>query len=116
MTTDTKAVARWVRDYNEMWKHTAGDYVLFTDHEQVVAELEAEVTRFSKFYAEAIEQIAEIATERQAALSALAAKSAEVEGLRAGIEKALDEIEDDGPKALKYAAQELRAAMEKSND
>lgn len=36
---------------------------------------------------------------------------AENKALRDGIEKALDEIEDDGPKALKYAAQELRAAM-----
>lgn len=35
----------------------------------------------------------------------------EVELLRNGIGKALDEIEDDGPKALKYASQELRAAI-----
>jgi len=36
---------------------------------------------------------------------------AEVEALRAGIQKALDEIDDDGPKALKYARQELGAAI-----
>lgn len=49
---------------------------------------------------------------------ALAAKDAEIarlraeaDALRAGIAKALDELEDDGPKAAKYAAQELRAAM-----
>lgn len=36
---------------------------------------------------------------------------AERDKLRDGISKALLEIEDAGPKALKYAAQELRAAL-----
>ncbi|WKV16927.1 hypothetical protein [Microcystis phage MJing1] len=31
--------------------------------------------------------------------------------LRQGVERALAEIDDAGPKALKYAAQELRAAL-----
>lgn len=33
----------------------------------------------------------------------------------AGAEKALDEIEDAGPKALKYAAQEIRAALQSAD-
>ena len=35
----------------------------------------------------------------------------EIERLRNGIRHALSEIEDGGPKALKYAAQELRIAL-----
>ena len=35
----------------------------------------------------------------------------EIERLRNGIRHALTEIEDGGPKALKYAAQELRIAL-----
>ena len=38
-------------------------------------------------------------------------KEREADALREGISKALDELDDDGPKAVKYAAQELRAAM-----
>lgn len=41
----------------------------------------------------------------------LAAKAGEVGALRAGIERAMSEIEDAGPKALKYARQELDAAI-----
>jgi hypothetical protein len=41
----------------------------------------------------------------------------EIERLRNGIHHALTEIEDGGPKALKYAAQELRIALgEKDSD
>ncbi len=41
----------------------------------------------------------------------------EIERLRNGIRHALSEIEDGGPKALKYAAQELRIALgEKGSD
>lgn len=36
---------------------------------------------------------------------------ADFRALVAGIEKALEEIADAGPKALKYAEQELRAAL-----
>lgn len=36
--------------------------------------------------------------------------------LREGIDKALLEIEDEGPKALKYAAQELNAAIAGSKE
>jgi hypothetical protein len=36
---------------------------------------------------------------------------AELKRLRAGMEKALEEIEDAGPKALKYAGDELRKAL-----
>jgi hypothetical protein len=41
----------------------------------------------------------------------LAAKAGEVEALRAGIQKAIEEIDDAGPKALKYARQELETAI-----
>jgi hypothetical protein len=37
---------------------------------------------------------------------------AENEALRSGIEKAIGEIEDASPKALKYAEQELRTAID----
>lgn len=61
MTTDTKAVARWHNNHaiGNMFECVDGDYVTFTDHEQVVAELR----------------------------SALAAKSAEVEGLAVDAER-----------------------------
>ena len=39
------------------------------------------------------------------------AQDAEIARLRKRIQAALDEIEDAGPKALKYAEQELRAAL-----
>lgn len=42
----------------------------------------------------------------------IAAFEAEVAGLRNGIERAMGEIDDDGPKALKYARQELKAALQ----
>lgn len=41
----------------------------------------------------------------------LAAKAGEVDALRAGIQKAIEEIDDAGPKALKYARQELETAI-----
>lgn len=43
--------------------------------------------------------------------AALKEAESRVVSLEDGIEKALEEIEDAGPKALKYAAQELHAAM-----
>ncbi|KRG86146.1 hypothetical protein H7691_12620 [Stenotrophomonas sp. CW117] len=45
----------------------------------------------------------------------IAALEAEVAGLRNGIERAMGEIDDDGPKALKYARQELQAALQTSD-
>lgn len=51
------------------------------------------------------------ARDARHAESVAAAWKARVERLEAGITKAMDEIEDAGPKALKYAAQELRAAL-----
>ncbi len=76
MTTDTKAVARWdTGPQAAMWRNDAdGDYVYFDDHEQVVAEL----TKAHKDNLDSwLHQREEIAFLR----SALAAKSAEVEGL-----------------------------------
>lgn len=44
-------------------------------------------------------------------LDTLSEAADEIERLRNGIRHALSEIEDGGPKALKYAAQELRIAL-----
>jgi|GEM_PF-5217342 len=41
----------------------------------------------------------------------IARQAAVIGRLESGITKALDELEDNGPKAAKYAAQELRAAL-----
>lgn len=100
MTTDTKAVARW---YHNRWLKTMvkavdGDYVEFTDHKKVVAELR----------------------------STLAAKSAEVEGLRAVLAVIADmHAEKDSAEGFNewgeadcfHQARDLaKAAMEKSNE
>lgn len=88
--------------------HDQGTYVLFTDHKQVVAELEQRVIVAEDFCVERDREITRLRAE-------LAAKSKEVQELHSGIAKALDEIEDAGPKALKYAEQELRTAMGEGN-
>lgn len=69
-----------------------------------IASLRAELNAATKAGLDAIATICE--KEREAD-----ALRAEMEGLKNGIEKALDELEDAGPKAMKHAAQELRAAM-----
>lgn len=85
-----------------------GSWVRMSDHEQVVDEWKrlAEEARDNALNAEA---------EATRLRAELAAKSKEVQELHSGIAKALDEIEDAGPKALKYAAQELRTAMGEGN-
>lgn len=109
MTTDKKDVDRFEpHQHREMRWDVDGDYILFSAHERVVGELIRETKGLSQSLTETFKSEEELR-------AALAASRAEVEGLRAGIAKALDEIEDDGPKAMKYAAQELRAAMEKGN-
>lgn len=69
-----------------------------------IAELEAEIAQVSG-YCETLTQRCVDDTAENGRLRA------EVEALRAGIEKAISEIDDAGPKALKYARQELEAAI-----
>jgi hypothetical protein len=77
MTTDTKAVARWDGMESDvaplMVELEDGDYVRFTDHEQVVAELNR--------------KLLQMILGHQELRSALAAKSAEVEGLAKDAER-----------------------------
>lgn len=77
MNTDNKAVARWDIDCMraQMDSFDDGDYVLFTDHERVVGELQAARNHDFKLFALADENIASLR-------AALAASRAEVEGLR----------------------------------
>lgn len=78
MTTDTKAVARYMHG-GSFGKYPEGEFVRFADHEQAVAELDSrlcvEIGRNNL-------ADAEITRLR----SALAAKSAEVEGYRMALE------------------------------
>lgn len=94
MSTNTKAVARWTPQGSEIDLDSNGAFVLLTDHERIVEDTGLLWAR-----------------ELVKRDDALAESLAEAERLRSAIERALSEIEDDGPKALKYAAQELRAAM-----
>lgn len=66
------------------------------------------VRRESDASAERIEAL-RVEVERAEAEAAAAVERAD--HLEAGVNEALREIEDAGPKALKYAAQELRAAI-----
>jgi len=170
MTTDTKAVARWdvesqdSRDCN-VFKRDDGDYVRFTDHEQVVAELTSKVHELERLcdatyvqngadaYNHACDLIEQLQSERIAAgrdpgtegslcdgltwaygelmeaeseidtlRSALAAKSAEVEGYKDALDAIANHYDMDGygERAWKDLAIEMaeraRAAMEKSNE
>lgn len=81
---------------------------------EVAAMLRALLARAEAAEAElAVEQEArELASESDAGWEQVAnAARAEAARLRSGIEKALLEVEDAGPKALKYTEQELRAAL-----
>jgi len=119
MDTDNQAVARWdfresVGDYEQF---DDGDYVLFTDHEQVVAELNqkaGDTEYLSNLLNEEVNQLR----------SALAAKSAEVEGLKKDAER-YRWLKTGGAPAVSYLEmcpssnswdQSIDAAMEKSNE
>lgn len=80
MTTDTKAVARWaVLGVDPMINAPSGHYVLFTDHERVVGELQSEAKRAFSVYDESmVQRRAEIRN----LTGALAENRAEVERLR----------------------------------
>jgi hypothetical protein len=86
MTTDTKAVARWdTGPQAAMWRNDAdGDYVYFDDHEQVVAELVESKSTVSDMRDTIMLRGARIRELE----SALAAKSAEAEGLRLVVNRA----------------------------
>lgn len=100
MTTDTKAVARWefvgacVRSASA---RKDGDYVLFTDHEQVVGKLGKDRNEWKQLADSHVEVIREIRTT-------LAASRAEVEGLKEMIRTMQNNPEFD-----------FGAAMEKGN-
>lgn len=89
MNTDTKAVERWefvgacVRSASS---RKDGDYVLFTDHEQVVGDLRAEAKRLSHALTDALECEKDYLREISELRAELAAKSEEVETLRDGLE------------------------------
>lgn len=76
-----------------------------------IAELEAELSQVSGYCETLTQRCVDDTAENGRLRAELAAKDGEVEALRAGIQKPLDEIDDDGPKALKYARQELGAAI-----
>lgn len=126
MTTDTKAVARFFWSEDEMDEDRSGDYVLFTDHERVVAELRAELDAMNEAQAAGDGTISgSLLHWHQRALaaeSALAASRAEVEGLR----KMLPEVRICVEYAIDYGSPSRRAdrkellntidaAMEKGN-
>lgn len=133
MTADTKGVARWDLDYTDM-RHTRisklhnGDYVLFTDHEQVVAELTASVHELERLCAAGRDpgtedslrdgltwahgELVEAESEITRLRSALAAKSAEVERLRLVVNRARGISVMDDVYQLNQALDE----MEKSNE
>jgi len=127
MTTDTKAVARWDAGTG-VNPRVNGKYVLFTDHEQVVADLKAAREHDRKLIALADKNIANLR-------SALAAKSSEVEGLAKDAERwryldgrllAADFTMDDcvgltfelpaGSAVSANAGETVDSAMEKAND
>lgn len=84
-------IQRWGKDGVDyrLVKSDEGNFVMFTDHEQVVAELR----------------------------SALAAKSAEVEGLRAAMFKVYCVAANGGKLSrLHIEIERMRNAMEKSNE
>jgi hypothetical protein len=125
MTTDTKAVARWDWVPEDMHEYQHGDYVLFTDHERVVGELQAGAATTMFRMTDALDkQIEELRT-------ALAASRAEVEGLKKDAERyrwllknwQFDKespislwFDIDGLDDTNKANAALDAAMEKGND
>jgi hypothetical protein len=81
MTTDTKAVARWeVLGHDELDVEENGRYVLFTDHERVVANL-------TKNHKENLDSWLARGAEISRLRTSLAASRAEVEGLKMNAEQ-----------------------------
>lgn len=77
--TETACVQKGAEFSQEMRPFDKGMYVLFTDHEQVVAELEAKLSAGGGIAGAAMEQITKLATERDALRAELAAKSKDAE-------------------------------------
>ncbi len=116
MTTDTKAVARWDWDEEDMHAHPKGDYVLFADHEQVVAELDAALDRACDLVSSYFGQMRALNEEIDQLRSALAAKSAEVEGLRDAMFAVYSVAANGGSLSrLHTEIERMRDAMEKGN-
>ena len=83
MTTDTKAVARYrttlCHGLIEMQEHPVGPLIFFTDHEQVVSDLEAKLVNSGAIAGAAMAQVTRLAIERDALRAELAAKSKDAE-------------------------------------
>lgn len=90
MTTDTKTVARYRAKLSygliEVEPHPAGSFVLFTDHERVVGELEARIITGGAISGAAMGQITKLAIERDTLRAALAASRADVHRLTKVVE------------------------------
>lgn len=76
-------IQRWGKDGVDyrLVKSNEGHFVMFTDHEQVVAELESSLTANLGIINTAMDQITKLAIERDALRAELAAKSKEVDRL-----------------------------------
>lgn len=81
MTTDTKAVTRWDAGPG-VNPRANGKYVLFTDHERVVGELEERAVNMKNWARHDREMIEVLETELETLRTALAASRAEVERIR----------------------------------
>ncbi len=141
MTTDTTAVARFYWSEDEMQDDRGGDYVLFTDYERVVRELENYQRLTDEVLADRHALIASLRDELEtlneaqavcdgtipiallhwhqralAAESALAASRAEVEGLRDAMFAVYSVAANGGNLSrLHTEIERMRDAMEKGN-
>lgn len=95
MTTDTKAVARWAYEASHVGNYfndievrmtckPDGDYILFTDHEQVVGELCSTMFAMNDKHFFDFNKIGELLKHRD---RELAASRAEVEGFKKDAER-----------------------------
>lgn len=89
MNTDTKAVARWSFDIGsrDVYEEVEGPYILFTDHQRVVGELEERAVNMKSWARHDREMIEVLETELETLRAALAASRAEVEGLKKDAER-----------------------------
>lgn len=75
-------IQRWDWDYECVYSHPTGDYVLFTDHEQVVAELKERIDAYHIGQICDKEEIARQAVTIRNLRAELAAKSKDAERIR----------------------------------
>ena len=96
-------------DVLAVMKHVVRYEIKASGAKEWVAELREARAAVVELYAERDALLADVLSLRGALLAADNSNA----GLVDGIEKALDEIADDGRKALQYAAHELNAALGK---